>query len=186
MGQLARRGVIGGLVAGAMLGQAMPASATPKVGKPAPKFTVWTFEGKKISLADLAGDVVILNYWATWCGPCRAELPLISGWVKNYQQRYQRDDLKVFAITTEGSVPDNVLKPLAKVLSFPLITKLDTWSYGPIDNAVPTNYIIDRSGVLRYARAAAFSAEALNELLPPLLSETRPDAPVSSPAATVS
>ena len=183
MTYIARRRLIGGLMAGAMLAEAGAANATPKVGKPAPKFIVTTFDRQKVSLTDLAGDVVILNYWATWCGPCRAELPLISGWVKAYQQKTGRDDLKVFAITTEGSVPDTALKPLAKVLSFPLATRIDTWSYGPIDNAVPSNYIIDRSGVLRYARAAAFSAEALNELLPPLLTEGRPATPAP---ATVS
>ena len=154
---------------------ATPALATPAVGKAAPKFTLWTFDHKRYNSADLLGDVVILNYWATWCGPCKLELPTINGWVHAYQQKYQRDDLKVFAITVDDTVSDSQLKPLAKVLSFPLISRLDSGSYGMIDNAVPSNYVIGRDGTLRYARAGAFDIDLLNSVLPPLLSETAPD-----------
>ncbi len=151
------------------------ASATPKVGQPAPKFTLWTFDHKKYNSADLLGNVVILNYWATWCGPCKQELPLINGWVHAYQEKYQRDDLKVFAITVDDTVSDSQLRPLAKVLSFPLISRLDSSSYGMINNAVPSNYVIGRDGTLRYAEAGAFDIDLLNSVLPPLLSETAPD-----------
>ncbi len=169
-----RQAIAGALAAGsAML--AGQASATPKVGQPAPRFTLWTFDRKKYSSADLLGNVVILNYWATWCGPCKQELPLINGWVHAYQQKYQKDDLKVFAITVDDTVSDSQLKPLAKVLSFPLISRLDSSSYGMIDNAVPSNYVIGRDGTLRYARAGAFDIDLLNSVLPPLLSETAPD-----------
>ena len=154
---------------------ATPALATPAVGKPAPKFTLWTFDHKRYNSADLLGNVVILNYWATWCGPCKQELPTINSWVHAYQQKYQRDDLKVFAITVDDTVSDSQLKPLARVLSFPLISRLDSFSYGMIDNAVPGNYVIGRDGTLRYARAGAFDFDLLNSVLPPLLSETVPD-----------
>jgi thiol-disulfide isomerase/thioredoxin len=163
---------MGGALAAGLMPVATGAIASPKIGKPAPKFAVTTFDRQRISSADLLGNVVILNYWATWCGPCRAELPLISGWVKSYQDKFKRNDLKVFAITTEDSVPDDLLIPLSKVLSFPLATKIDTWSYGPIEGAVPSNYVIDRDGILRYGKAASFTLEALNALLPPLLSES--------------
>ena len=154
---------------------ATPALATPAVGKAAPKFTLWTFDHKRYNSADLLGDVVILNYWATWCGPCKLELPTINGWVHAYQQKYQRDDLKVFAITVDDTVSDSELKPLAKVLSFPLISRLDSFSYGTIGGAVPSNYVIGRDGTLRYAEAGAFDFDSLNALLPPLLSEPAPD-----------
>ena len=171
---LNRRRAMAGTIAAGAAALAGPAFATPKVGQPAPRFTLWTFDHKKVSSADLIGDVVILNYWATWCGPCKLELPTINGWVHAYQQKYQRDDLKVFAITVDDTVSDSELKPLAKVLSFPLISRLDSFSYGTIGGAVPSNYVIGRDGTLRYAEAGAFDFDTLNALLPPLLSEARP------------
>ena len=176
MSNFNRREAMAGAIAagGALL--AGPALATPAIGKPAPKFTLWTFDNKKYKSADLLGNVVILNYWAVWCGPCKQELPLINAYVKAYQARYQRDDLKVFAITVDDAVSDAQLKPLAKVLSFPLISRLDSFSYGTIDGAVPSNYVIGRDGTLRYAAAGALTVEAMNAILPPLLSEHIPDA----------
>ena len=93
---------------------------TPRVGKPSPPFTISTFDNRKITLADLAGDVIVLNFWATWCTPCRVELPMLD----NYVRSHPRADLKLFAVTTEDSVPDYELKPLAKVLSFPLARRI--------------------------------------------------------------
>ncbi len=184
MTELNRRHAMAGAMAAGVAALAGPVCAKPAIGKPAPKFTLWTFDHKKYNSADLLGDVVILNYWATWCGPCKQELPLINAYVHGYKQKYQRDDLKVFAITIDDTVSDAELKPLASVLSFPLISRLDSFSYGIIDGAVPSNYVIGRDGTLRYARAGAFDLDLLNEVLPPLLSETAPEkaAPVSQGA----
>ncbi len=172
-----RRAMAGAFTATAGLDAlAGPALAKPKVGAPAPKFTLWTFDHKKYTLADLLGNVIILNYWATWCGPCKQELPLINSYVHYYQKKYQRDDLKVFAVTIDDTVSDAELKPLASVLSFPLISRLDG-PYGMVDGAVPSNYVIGRDGTLRYAEAGAFDLQLLNSVLPPLLSEVAPDKP---------
>ena len=170
-----RRAVTGAIAAGAAT-LARPAAATPAIGKPAPGFTLWTFDHKKFTRADLLGNVVVLNYWATWCGPCRQELPLIDAYVRAYKKKFQRDDLKVFAVTIDNSVSDAELKPLAGALSFPLMSRLDSFSYGEINGAVPSNYVIGRDGVLRYARAGSFTFDVLNEVLPPLLSQAAPDA----------
>src|SRR3954469_16245047 len=65
-----------------IIGSMIAAAATarpPVVGEPAPSFEVTYFDGTKVSLADLRGEVVILNFWATWCAPCREELPLLDG-----------------------------------------------------------------------------------------------------------
>ena len=155
---------------GAGLISATPALAAPKVGKPAPHFDASTFGGKTIKWSEMKNKVILLNYWATWCGPCRIELPLIQSYVRNKAS----PDLLVFAITTEDSVPDNLLKPLAKVLSFPLVHAISSWSYGIIDNSVPSNYVIDKSGILRYAMAGAFEYEGLEEVVTPLLNEDAP------------
>ena len=178
-----RRTLLGAGIGASLLGTgvlgAAPAFASPAVGKPAPKFTLHTFDRQKITLADLAGKVIVLNYWATWCGPCKLELPLIDAYVRHKGG----GDLKVFAITVDNTVSDYELKPLADVLSFPLISKIDSWSYGDL-GAIPTNYVIDRSGILRYAKAAAFTTvAAFDAVVGPLLAEAPPAA---GPAATAS
>lgn len=140
----------------------------PRVGKPAPAFTIVTFDHRTISMSELAGKVVVLNFWATWCAPCRVELPLLDAYVRAHPS----DDLKLFAVTTEGSVPDSKLRPLANVLSFPLATRISGAGYGPIGGAVPSNFVIDREGVVRYAKADAFTSQSFDAVVRPLLAES--------------
>lgn len=141
-------------------------AAGVEVGKPAPDFSATTFDGHDVHLRDFAGHVLIINLWATWCGPCRRELPLLDAY---YALRHAYG-LDVIAVATEGSVPAYKLKPLAAAVHFPFIKNL-RGPYRALEG-VPTNYVIDRHGTVRYARAAAFSLEDLNSLLIPLLQES--------------
>lgn len=166
------RSLTGALGALILILIAGPAAARAKVGQVAPAFTVTTFAGEKIALEDMKGQVIVLNYWATWCGPCRRELPILSA----YYRRHSARGLKILAITTEGSVPPAKLKPLEGLLSFPLISRMSGRGYGTVGGAVPTNYVIDRAGVVRYAKADAFSEAELDALLGPLLAAPAPAA----------
>ena len=158
--------------AAALLALAIPAHATSlKVGKPAPNFDLQLVDGTHVHLSDLRGQVVVLNFWATWCVPCRAELPLLDGYYKAAQRRGY--PLRIFAITTEDSVPVSKMKELFAVMTIPSAKRIRGGPFADVE-AVPTNYVIDRSGVLRYSKPGSFDIDTLNAVLIPLMKEPAP------------
>lgn len=157
------------LAAFALVSAAVPAIAAT-VGKPAPKFTVTTFDKAKVTLADIRGKVVVLNYWATWCGPCKAEMPMMD----RFRRKHAARGFEIYAITSADSVPQSKLGKLKGALSFQLASRLSGSGYGTINGAVPTSYVIDRAGIVRYAKAGAFEQEEFEALVLPLLREPPP------------
>ncbi len=157
------------LTAIVLLVAATPSLAGPtlKIGKPAPEATLTMLNGDPIKLSSLRGQVVVLNYWATWCVPCRVELPLLD----RYYRIQAKNGLRVFAVTTEDSLPTKLLKPLFGALAITPVRKIR----GPYEyDAVPTNIVIDRSGIVRYAKSGGFDLQDMNEILVPLLNEPAP------------
>lgn len=142
-----------------------------KVGHAVPNAELVLADGTHLHLSDLRGQVVILNYWATWCVPCRTELPLLNGYYEAAAKR--RWPLRIFAVATEDSVPKYQLKHLFSVLSISPTDRIRGGPFADVD-ALPTNYVIDKSGVLRYAKAGAFDLDGLNAILIPLLNEPAP------------
>jgi cytochrome c biogenesis protein CcmG/thiol:disulfide interchange protein DsbE len=169
MSGVGRRAVIGG-AAGAVLAAGLAGRAeAATVGKPAPRFVVTTLNGKTVTLDDVRGKVVVLNYWATWCTPCRAEMVVMDRYLRNHPG----SDLLIYAISTEDSLPPERLKPLASALTFPLAEKLMGGGY-PVLDGVPTSYVIDRGGIIRHARAGAFTERTFNAEITPLLDAPPP------------
>lgn len=107
-----------------------------------PGVAITTLDGKKVTRADLAGKVVLVEFWATWCPPCRGTL----GWLGEVKKRYG-DRLTVLAIAVESQEPD--VRKLTKSLDLPL-----TWAMGSPEvarafgdiSAVPTLFLFDRTG----------------------------------------
>lgn len=145
-----------------------PASHTLKVGQPLPAIELTLLDGSKVNTTDLRGQVVVLNFWATWCVPCRTELPLLDA----YYRKVQDKGLRVYAITTEGSLPLSRLKPLFAAMAIPSVRKVRGISTDM--SAVPTNYVVDRAGIIRNTKAGAFDLQTLNATLIPLLNERPP------------
>ena len=152
-------------VCGALIA-ASAGAATPTAGQVAPPFTIKLFDGSKTTLADYRGKVLVINYWATWCGPCKSEMPMMSAFHRKHRDR----GFEIVGVVTEDSVPKAQLTRVIAALSYPLASKL-TGKYGIINNGVPTSYVIDRAGRIRYAQARVFSAAEFNEVVLPLLDE---------------
>jgi peroxiredoxin len=133
-------------------------SHTPTIGQPAPGFTLRDVDGKLVRLSDFRGRTVIVNFWATWCIPCRQEFPEL---VAAYEQG-KGEGLVVLAVDLQED-PDSVRKFAAEFdATFPIVidAKGDVAHQyrliGP-----PTSFFVDQSGILRSEQVGALTEAAL-------------------------
>jgi cytochrome c biogenesis protein CcmG/thiol:disulfide interchange protein DsbE len=145
-----RRSVLQGAAAWGLLGfWSLPAPRAQAndvhVGQPAPTATLVTLDGKRLTTPELIGQVVILTFWATWCVPCREELPLLS----TYAAEHTAQGLSVLGFTL--NTPDELeqVRAVARTLSFPVgfLAISSAAGYGRIWR-IPVNFTIDRAGRL--------------------------------------
>jgi thiol-disulfide isomerase/thioredoxin len=141
----------------------------PKVGEPAPDFHLSTVKDEHIRLADLRGSVVMVHFWASWCGPCIKELPLVDSFYRHLKDR----GLVVLAIDTDEHLPAKYMQSLSEAMEMKLARGI-SGPYKPIGGAIPTDFIIDRRGVLRYAEAGTMDLDSMSDILWPLLKEPAP------------
>jgi|SRR5579859_24808 len=161
-----------GALALCLVSAASSVEAAAQVGKPAVDFTITTLDRQSVRLADLKGKVVVVNRWATWCTPCKAEMAAFE----NFIRLHPGTDLKIYAVTEGLEFPASKLKPLQDLLHYPIGISVSGWGYG-VKDGVPTSYVIDRSGVVRFAAAGAFTEESFEKLVTPLLAEAAPGPP---------
>lgn len=134
----------------------LPPEVAPLMGKPAPNFTLEDLKGDKVSLADFKGKPLLINFWATWCGPCKIETP----WLIELQKEYGPKGLQIVGISTEGDdlKPDDkegwahdkaeIAKFIEKEhMPYPVLINGDSLSakYGGLE-AMPTSFYVDRDG----------------------------------------
>lgn len=145
-----------------------------RVGELAPPVTMTTLDGERIATADLLGRVVILTFWATWCSPCREELPLLSA----YATRHAADGLTVLGLTLDPAEQLPQVQRIAHSLSFPvgLLAKASLPGYGRIWR-IPVNFTIDRQGRLVddgwKDKQPAWTTERLERVVTPMLDIAR-------------
>ena len=113
----------------------------------APNFTLKSNSGKNLRLSEQRGDVVLINFWASWCGPCRQEMPELEA----IYQKYHQLGFTIFGINVDKEKPmaDKVLND--STLSFPILfdTENTISALYQVD-AMPTTVLVDRSGIIRF------------------------------------
>ncbi len=124
-------------------------------------FTVKDLKGREISLSNYSGKVVFLNFWATWCGPCKAEIP---DFIEAYKQ-YKDKGMQIIGISVDRISPKSVLKFAEKYkINYPVIMGTDKiqkdYEPGPY---VPTTIIVDQEGKIRHRHIGYMSKKKLED-----------------------
>jgi peroxiredoxin len=119
-----------------------------KLGEPAPNFQLRDLDGHLVTLSDLRGKVVLLNFWATWCGPCRVEMPAME----QLYRRFLRKDFEILAVSTDAQGVA-VTRPFQQEnhLTFPILHDADYLvglTYGA--RTLPMTFMVDRQGIVRH------------------------------------
>lgn len=110
-------------------------------------FTLKSRDGKNVRLADLRGQVVMLNFWASWCGPCRQEMPLLDELAK----RYGRAGFTLLGVNVEQDIGDAEKFLADTPVSFPILWDPQSQVSKLYDvDAMPSSIMIDRDGKVRY------------------------------------
>ena len=129
------------------LGLSPVAMGAANPGAPAPDFTLAARDGGKVSLADLKGQVVMINFWATWCGPCRQEMPLLA----QLQTKYEPLGFTMLGVNVEPDSAAAVAWLKGTPVTFPILFDTDSAVAGRFGvEGMPSTVFVDRKGQVRY------------------------------------
>ena len=150
----------------------------PEYAIKAPDFTLRTVQGDLFNLSDYKGKVVLLNFWGTWCGPCRREIPDFN----KLHDKYQKDGLEIVGITITSGSPKNIYNFMKEWdIEYTVLTDIEDYEtqrvtayYGraigqPI-TGLPTTLIIDRGGYIVKGYIGPRNEEIFYQDLKPYLS----------------
>ena len=147
----------------ALLACALPAAAQDMMTNPppplpagtrAPAFATTTLRGKPLSLASLRGKVVLLDYWATWCGPCRMATPTLQALHKQFAAK----GLRVVGLSVDQVDSVGQVKPFVKAFGMTYLVSASPVANGRAArayrvNGIPSQYLIDKKGIVRWSQS---------------------------------
>lgn len=139
---------------------------TPIVGREAPAFDLQTLDGERLALAELRGSPVVLNFWASWCIPCREEAPLLT----TAAREYEAQGLRVVGIVYQDSAEsardfmDRYAQPYPGLLDPDGRTAIDYGVFG-----IPETFFIDRDGIVRSRQVGPVTEEGLERQIREIL-----------------
>ncbi|MFO7154273.1 MAG: TlpA disulfide reductase family protein [Caldicoprobacter oshimai] len=143
-----------------------------EINKPMEDFEAEDLNGNKVKLSDYKGKIIFLNFWATWCPPCRAEMPHME----EFYEEYKDEDVVVLAVSStsvelRGGTDDKAAEKKVRSFiqehgyTFPVLLDRDDEAWKIYyRSGVPANYIIDKEGIVRYFKMGAFSGKQEMEL----------------------
>lgn len=155
---------------------------SPLLNKPAPSFTLQDLNGKKVSLADYKGKAVLINFWATWCGPCKLETP----WLVELRQQYASKGFEILGISSEADNltdddKDGWAKDKAAIskfaqqqhMQYPVLINGDSIAkdYGGLD-AMPSSFYVDRNGIIVATQTGIVSKDEIEGKIQKSLANT--------------
>lgn len=156
------------LLAAVLACAALLARASVEIGQAAPALVVTELDGTVFDLAAQRGKVVVVNFWATWCSPCRAEMPTLDSFYKRYRDK----GLVLLGLSVDDAHDRAAVAEVMKKLSYPaaLAAGAKTNGFGP-PLAVPITYVIDDKGTVRARLLAskAITEQTLSDTVLPLL-----------------
>jgi thiol-disulfide isomerase/thioredoxin len=148
---------VAGLVAIAAAGCARESAPRVEIGQPVPRYAATTMAGDSASIASLAGKVVLLNVWATWCHPCRDEIPYLQA----LYEKHRASGLEIIGVSVDARGQDDAIREFATEfrMTYPIWRDPDERVQSLfLALGVPASYLIDRTGVLRWRRVGTIHA----------------------------
>jgi thiol-disulfide isomerase/thioredoxin len=131
-----------------------PAPGAELHGNPAPAFSLVDLNGKKVSLSQFKGHPVVVNFWATWCGPCQLEMP----WFEQFNQKYKDKGLVILGLSQDEGTSTDVIAKSAKRLgvTYPILQPDESVAklYGGVDY-LPETFYVDSKGTVVEETAGA-------------------------------
>lgn len=150
-----------------------PAIKDVKDRKRAPDFSLTDADGKPAKLSDYRGKVVVLNFWATWCGPCAVEIP----WFIQFQKEYKDRDFTVLGVSEDEDGWKSVRPFMAREkvnYRMTVASELVTQQYGGVEQ-LPTTFLIDREGRVAGTHLGLVSMNTYRHEITTLLGESYKD-----------
>jgi thiol-disulfide isomerase/thioredoxin len=138
---------------------------SPLRGKPAPAFTLLDLNGKKVSLSDFKGRPLVVNFWGTYCAPCKIEMP----WLEEFSKKYAPDGLQIVGITYDSEVGRDTIARDAQQLgvTYPILlsTPKAEKDYLSGTDALPMSFYVDKTGKVIEVTAGLGSKDELESMV---------------------
>ena len=146
-----------------------PVAADDLVGSLRPDFNLGSNKGRSMTPADFSGKTLLINFWATWCGPCRQEMPMLM----DLQRQYGTDGLQIVGIALDDAQSaSSFVKTFG--ITYPILLGLDdvfatSAAYGNEEGVLPYSVLVDKNGIVRWQYAGIIREEKITSLLSDLL-----------------